>query len=727
MNSTSVIVSRPRAPWLDRLLAEPARAVDTLLRGVAHLPGLQRASPSEALMALLGDLPMDADEWKLLDRELLSWLKARRRASEELLLRPGGAARFIRETSEAFRAAWRLSLPESSNWVHSQVLDLLRWANNFSLDATFDLGKAILYAAANLQQGSEFRFLWLRICEEAAEPRLRQRLDASLLGLAKISNGTSGGPSHHLIIGLARWASQLPKNDNNKSEVVREWRALKAAFPRQPGFWRDQWEAIFSDDRISSHPFTNWLRESEPALQTSKSVRPRRSPVLPKDIKGTIHEMQNEYSVQGLTPALWQKMDALLAHLEHYADSTGESYYFVTSSVNIASIIMEQAPGHSLNLARRALLWSPSNGHAWSVRANALDHLGRVDLSEAVLWEALRRTPSNLALYVDLALILSEREEYSEAEILLRKAIAIDTNREDAPVISGLARILWLQGRADESLKLMHDLVEQVEDPLALRLYCRLLIAEGQGKKATEVLKKYIRFAGQDQIVEVLNRLIVAGKDGEEEMQDYLRNRNHFRLASNRPLLLIENTERTLALEENEYPRLEKISRVAKADLLFQLGDDCRDNALRLINEALADPSDAYAQVVKGLAVPEYRIEMIGRVGRFAGSLPVRLALTPDTVSEDYWRNLARHFPEGEYLVNLVQLARGEVNDELIASLAAWCDEPTRWDNGWDQYLKDTIRRKLNGAETSVDLSAIVHDALTQAVDVGMDALPLVA
>ena len=42
-----------RHPWLERLAAEPERAVDSLLRGVAHLPGLQRASPSEVLMALL--------------------------------------------------------------------------------------------------------------------------------------------------------------------------------------------------------------------------------------------------------------------------------------------------------------------------------------------------------------------------------------------------------------------------------------------------------------------------------------------------------------------------------------------------------------------------------------------------------------------------------------------------------------------------------------------------
>jgi hypothetical protein len=130
----------PRHPWLDRLAADPGRALDRLLRGVAHLPGLQRASPSEALMALLGDLPPAAPKWSLLDQALLEWLKTRRAAADGLLGRPGGAERFIRETGEAFRAVWRLELPDSSAWIRAELFDLLHWADGFSLDATFDLG-----------------------------------------------------------------------------------------------------------------------------------------------------------------------------------------------------------------------------------------------------------------------------------------------------------------------------------------------------------------------------------------------------------------------------------------------------------------------------------------------------------------------------------------------------------------------------------------------------------
>ncbi|MEF8730810.1 MAG: hypothetical protein V5B40_02420 [Candidatus Accumulibacter meliphilus] len=724
MNAT-LDIPPSRHPWLHRLATEPERAVDTLLRGVAHLPGLQRASPSEALMALLGDLPPEAAEWGLVDQALLNWLQTRRKVTDGLLGRPGGVERFIRETGEAFRAAWRLNLPESCAWIRAELFDLLRWADCFSLDATFDLGQAVLAAAAHLQQGSEFRFLWLRICEEVAVLRLRHRLDTALLGLVKTPEGPLGGPSHDLIIGLARWAARLPKDDQAKSEVVREWRALKGVFPRQPGFWRGQWEAILDDDRIGAHPFTTWLRESDPALQTpTKAGQARRVPLLPKDIPGDIGEIKREYREQGLSEPLWGKMAALLDQVERYADATGESYYLVTSCTNIARIILDRAPGHALTLTRRALLWSPSNGYAWSVRATALDRLGRPDLALAVLWEAIRRVPSNAASYNQLALDWVERGEFDMAETLLRKATVFDPT--DAPNAVELARVLWLLDRADDAIRFLRDFLDRTETDGALYTLGCLLVAEGRGGEAAEVLERYRCAYGMNRSALTLTRLVSAGTDGREESRKHLRASRRTGETSGGPWDR-ESAERALAAEQTESPRLVKIGRVAQADLLFQLGTERRTDALRLVDAALADPADSYAQVVKGLALPEYRVEMVGRTGRFSGSLPVRLAFTPDNVTAEHWRDLVRNFPEGQHLTHLVQLARGHADDAVHSALSAWCREPTRWDNGWDEYLKGMLHRHLEGDEIGVDLNTLAHNALTQAVDVGLDATPLAA
>jgi tetratricopeptide (TPR) repeat protein len=712
-------------PWLERLTYEPNRAVDTLLRGAAYLPGLQRATPSEALLALMGDKAADAPEWDLLDRALLQWLQARREAADEVISRPGGMERFIRETGEAFRATWRLNsterytLPQSCAWVHTELFDLLRWAENFSVDATFDLGHSVLIAGAHLQEAKEYRFLWLRTCDEAAHLRLRHRLDAAFLGLASIPTGKAGGPSHDLIIGLARWACRLPHNDHFKSDVVREWRALKAVFPRQPSFWHGQWLAILNDERMAAHPFTDWLKESDPALQLKReTTRPLRIPQLPKNILSIINDMQRNLREQGLSLLLWQKMKDLLNQLESYADATGENYYLVTSCTNIARIILNDAPGLALTLTRRALLWAPSNGYAWSIRATALDLLGRPDLAEAVLWEARRRLPSNVVMYIELASKLVDRGGLVEAEALLRQAETLDPNDQHTSV--ELARVLWLQSRVDEAVNVLCDLKEQSE--MATYALCSLYIAEGRNVEATKLLERC------SQVHSItIKRLLAIGTIGQEEIRMHLRQSRQREAIKQSIVLDAEITEHSFSAELAELPRLETIGQVARADLLFQIGEKSREDALQLIDTALTDPADAYAQVVKGLAVPEYREEMQGRIGRFIGSLPVRLALSPKNVNSEHWHELVRLFPEGQHLTRLTQLIRGQADDIAIAALKSWCNEPTHWDNLWDHYLKQTLHHYLDSDEPSCNLTNLMHYALTQAVDVGFNATPMAA
>jgi len=94
-------------------------------------------------MVLMDDLPDGAPKWAWLDHQLCLWLQRRRGETAGFLGRPGGRQRFVRETGEAFRTAWRLRLPESSAWIRDNLHDLLPWAD--------DLGRAVRAAGAHLQ------------------------------------------------------------------------------------------------------------------------------------------------------------------------------------------------------------------------------------------------------------------------------------------------------------------------------------------------------------------------------------------------------------------------------------------------------------------------------------------------------------------------------------------------------------------------------------------------
>ncbi|WP_158046982.1 tetratricopeptide repeat protein [Skermanella pratensis] len=677
-----------RHPWLDSLIGDPADAVDSLLQGCAYLPGLQRISPCEALMALMGDLPPEAPEWALLDRALLAWIEQRRDGAGDLLDRPGGVQRFIRETGEAFRSAWRLELPESSAWIRGNLPDLLRWADNFTIDPTFDLGRAVLTAGAHLQQGDELRFQWFRICEEAARTRLRHRLDNAMLGLIRLPAKAGGaGPSQDVVTGLARWASRLPQDDRYRNEVVREWRALKAAFPRQPGFWRNRWETILEDGRYD-HAFLQWLRDGDPALSAPVGrVRPKREPLLPKNVSGTIDDMKKEVGRNGLTRQLWSRMTALLDQLENFADLTGNSYFLVTSCTSIANIVLPHAPGHALAQARHALLWAPSDGHAWSVRARALEQLGLPDLAIAVLWEGMRRAPMSPAFCNQLAVLLVRQGRGREAEALLRQAIP---------------------DRADD---------------VTVYTLSHLLIGEGRFAEAAIALDQYRQKFGEDEHSALLERLIAAGPAGQQSARDHFLGIG--RKSEGEPVAWDAGAaDSALSAERNEADRLARIATVSDADLMFRIGGQYRDEALERVDRIIAaDEFDAYAQVVKSLAVPEYREAMQGRAGRFAASLPVQLAIAPQTAASERWDALERRFPDGKPLIDLVRMARGDGSPGVAADLIAWSETPSRWDEGWAKFLKRRVADHLEG-ERPANLDRLAHDALTQAVDVGWSLKP---
>ncbi len=717
-----------RHPWLDELVSEPAEAVDDLLLGVAYLPGLQRAAPCDALMVLTGDLPAEAPEWAILDHHLCRWLQQRRTAGAALLDRPGGLHRFVRETGEAFRAAWRLSLPESSLWLRENLLDLLRWAEDLSDGDTFDLGRAVLTAGAQLQQDKGLRFLWFRVCEDAATPRLRHRLDTALLGLVRMPDGGNSPPSQDVITGLARWAARLPADERHKPEVVREWRALKAAFPRLPSFWRGRWEAILEDGRFD-HPFVGWLKEGDEALKApAKGKQTRTAPRLHPDIPGLTADMKRAYHKDGLTEPLRLRMRTLLDQNEHYADVTGDAYHVVRSCTHIASIVMPDAPGWALSLARRALQWSPSDGHAWSVRARALDRLGRPDLATAVLWEAIRRVPSNSAFYTELALKLADQQGHAQAEKLLRKAILIDNL--DKPSHVELARLLWGSGRGGEALGLLREFTGRTTDPVSLYTFGTLLVAEGRFEEAAGVLESYRRRHNiNDNWTVTLDRLIGAGAAGRDDARRHLLAP---RVRDEGGAALPEDGEiagPALACEMAEHRRLGRIGAVAEADLLFQVGGDSRDEALRRIDAVLAvDEADGYAHLVKALAVPEHRLALEGRAGRFQGSLPLQLAITPPGAPSERWQDLLRRFSDGRALIDLVRLERGEADDEAHALLEKWSASPSREEDGWEKFFKQQVRAHLLEPHTAaVPLPVLAHDALVQAVDVGWDALPKAA
>lgn len=722
-----------RHPWLDELIAAPDDAVDELLIGVAHLPGFQRASPVEAALGLMGDLPREEPEWAALDGGLTRWLQERRSGTQKLLGRPGGAQRFIRETGEGFRMAWRLDLPQAKSWVHDNFGDLYQWADaSYSLDQTFDLARAVLYAGAHTQTGNEFRPIWFAVCEAAAQPRLRHRLDCALLGLSKLKSphGQTGGPPPELIGGLCRWAEKLPDNDHTKQMVVREWRLIRAAFPRLPDFWRGQWRPLLAETPDKDRPaFADWLLEADKALKPQANA-PKREPLLPK--KKVVDQLIDKIRDDGLTGILWRSAQTMLGQMERYAEFTGNAYYFVTSATSIANLILPVAPGCALDLMRRALSWAGSDGHAWSVRAKALAQLERPDLAQAALWEGMRRTPSHPSLRHQLALLLSgtagDGLPIREAVALLRKSISIDPMHKQS--YPDLARLLWLDGKADEGIDLLQEFLKHDSNDVALYALALLLTADNRTKEARQAVADYRRLFADDYGIKRVGEQLAVGPVGSEAAADHLREhwgekrRDKVREDGDcAPIVAwdAEALERAMDGELRDAPRLSRIADVAEADLLFGLGDDGANLARQKIDAALTrDADDVFAHLVKALAVPDHRADLEGQAGRFDNVLSLRLALLPEDAQTATAQRftLADRFHQQRPLIALVGAARGEAEPAELDVLDDWSRSDSSWREGWEKFLKTRVAGYLKGDIGAAALKPLAHDALSQALDV---------
>ncbi|MBF0307533.1 MAG: hypothetical protein HQL41_18020 [Alphaproteobacteria bacterium] len=694
-------------PWLDRFAAQPDAALADLLAGEAWLPGLQRATACQALEVLFGDLPRQPAPtlWNLLDESLLAWLQSLKDCSDALIERPGGLRRFVTEASEGFRAVHRMELPRCSAWLETAFPELLGWAGRFVETADFDLVQSVMGAVANVQTDDRYRFVWLRACSDAANRRLRHRIDTALPGLASMP-GDGAMPRQEVLLGLVRWGERLdPKNDHRAArEFQRRVRQIKAAFPHARDFWLERWGGVLARKDLAPH-VQGWLGEVWPELKDHAARRHARVPVLPDNVRDVVDGLNERWCAEK-SPGLLDEMESFLALLERYALATGDTFRLPASSVYLCRVVRDGAPGHGLAWMRRVLLWAPNNDQAWSLRADCLVRLGRAAEAEAVLWEAERRLPHNGKLRHQLAHLLALRGADTAAEWLLRGTVEENRHSRDE-----LARLLWRTGRGGEAVDLLERFVRlHSDDPVTLYTLAMLYIAEGRNDRAAASFDSYMSHFGLNEWAKILERLLAAGAGGRDEARRHLAPPSK---RVDRDAFDADAAARALAAEEADAPLLRRRAWGAEADLHFRMGD--APTAERIAGRALAeDADDTLATVVMALGSAAFRGRLRGRLDCFAGLLPVRLAaLAGPTADEEAWGKLRHVFtdPDERGLIDLAQagLAGGGAERDLME----WAERPTRPDDPWTGVLKDAIRRP------GADFVGLARDALLEAVDPG--------
>lgn len=696
-----------RNPWLTTFRNDPANSLDLLLRGLTRIPPYERATPSEILKRLFGPLPIENQNLKLLDDTLVSWLSNRWHWTTENLLEYG-VSRFITEFGDALSVIWLLPLNHCKTWIQENYLELAQWASPLRLSRAWDLPRELANAAALTQFDDRLRFVWFRLCAEAASPSKRSLIAPALTGMSMLPATSGHGASKELIAGLARFGAGLTDSPEDQAEFLRQWRALKVRFPRIPMTWRKLWHEALTNRQYVDKPFRAWLTKNDIALdrpldRIAASTLPTRQQLL--NVLSHIQTGDRQGALQEAT--------LLLHGYEQYAESTGDSDYFVLSACKVATAVLPWAPGHTLAWSRQALRWTESYAPAWSLRARALVALKRKDLAQAVLWEAVRRLPGEAFVRTQLALLLEEQGNYPESEALLREAISSVPLNPGACV--ELARLLDRVGRnseAEETLRI--GMAELPDNSVLPHTLINLLISWGRLPEAALARDRFVRDFGDERSkIETLNRLISAGAASVEKVRSYLRSRTYQEEGLELPIEAdVQTSEAVLKAEVSSREVLLHASRASHADILFRLS---------MIHEAEAQlglaldgqTDDSYARIVWALHDPGRRSDLAARFQDSYGLLAPHLASASPSTPESVWARLQEQFPERIQLIEFARLIRsgrgGNARDVLeLASAHAQRES--------DVFLRQGILGTI-GSDGAVDPeSPLQHRLLDTAI-----------
>lgn len=711
-------IASPQSPadiWLGRFRTQPFATLDELLRGLTRIHPFERATPSETLRRLFGSLSERGGDIALLDDALLAWLEVRWRSETAHAREAYGLSRFVTEVIDALSVIWLLDLPRSGAWLQENFLELARWAAPLRLSKSWDLPQHLAYAVALTQQDGRFRFVWFRMCSDAARPSARSMIAPALGGLGNLPDLSATGASKELIGGLARFGAALPETSNDERDFLRQWRAIKVRYPRASKTWRNLWHEILENPQYASKPFLKWLAKSDPALArplgtAAASILPGRHQLLA--VLSTISEGNREKAIHEAT--------TILSKYEQYAEATGDSDYFVRSACKLADEVLSWAPGHALVWARDAIRWAENYAPSWSLRARALVALGRKDLAYSVLWEAVRRLPGEPFVRTQLALLLEERGSFDEAEALLRDALT--TKPLNPGVCVELARLLNLTDRQQEAEDLLRrGIEERVDNVVIPHTLTTLLISWGRREEASLERDRFARrFPNEHSKIDTLTRLLGGGKGSEKQVKDFLLERTYREEGLELPILEDHAvSSRGLAMEERSGGLLARAATVGHADLLFQLGRTAegQQSVVKIIE---ASNDDMYAGVVWSLHDPSQRSELAARYAGCFGVLAPHLAAASPTTPEAVWHRLRAEFPEKRPLTEFARVMRGGSAEGERERLEHWLAGETDASLSFLRTRLRLLSLRDGGIDSrSADQRALLDTAIRAEVEVG--------
>jgi len=437
----------------------------------------------DLLLQAFPDRPELADDRQRLDDALRAWLDEMRR-DYAVQVRRLGFAVYAKRLSDALVAVQLLGLARTRHHIRERRDAWLRWLVPLRLGADRDPALECWRLLTDGQASAAQTATWLRL---AADPR-PEYLTVALAGLQALPNNGDARSNQVLMLhALLRHAVvAFPDTPSARACFNRQFGALRGRhgpFPRAPDHWKGVLaDAVAAFGGRSGDAKARALADDLQgrASQGRASPRGRRAAYTPAS-RQQFSNLEQEITSRRLpVEELAARLFTLLEQNRAYAETTGDSYYFVRTLHSLGNRLMQLGPLADASLERfgvlveQALTWEPLNPYCWMLWADWFAARQRWDAREWVLREMARLFPDNEHARVELARLLIRRgaEHWDEAERWLRQVID-DYPSEPSEVV--LAGLLSRRGGTEEAIERLTALLAQnPTNPIAQKALARL-------------------------------------------------------------------------------------------------------------------------------------------------------------------------------------------------------------------------------------------------------------
>ncbi|MBS4050939.1 MAG: tetratricopeptide repeat protein [Methylomonas sp.] len=437
--------------WAEQLRQAPEQAVGDLLRGAAEVSPFERVQPYEFLLAILprdsrhvagsllgepegvlveettGDLPAR------LDAGLAAWLKTQRQTA---LPQSRKLSAYAAQVCEALQWPLYFKLPETLAVLKAERALWLQWLAKLTLSAYRDPEFDYWQVLAVQQDNDDLQFFWQSFVVEAGRLRSPRYLHLGLLALARLPLSEQDS-LRNLRLQVQAVINRYQRRKSWGAPAQQELaQSLRAVMARNPSLSTDRYRAFLlelltplGEDKASSIlslvGFSAPARTATPAKQGYRLEPPGSLNVLNQSVS---------HIQKSLNPKqAWDAVRPLLAEHEAYLHKSGDGYYFVRTLDRCARAFLNKYPLRDPEIQGRMMQWihlalqlDADDPRLWMLWELALRQAGQPQRAQWVLWDMTRRFPDHLPCRVELARLLANADDWTQAERLLQQVLQLD-------------------------------------------------------------------------------------------------------------------------------------------------------------------------------------------------------------------------------------------------------------------------------------------------------------